>query len=67
MGDSGKIELLKGFNRLSGEKQAEILGMVTALTFTQLGEDEKALDFITAVNKGRDGHEKGQLAGETRL
>jgi hypothetical protein len=67
MGDSGKIELLKGFNRLSGEEQAEILGMVKALTFTQLGEDEKALTFVTAVNRNHGGHEKGQLAGETRL
>jgi hypothetical protein len=63
MGNDGKFRLMEGFNRLSGEKQAEILGMVKALTFTQLGEDTRALDFITAVNKspGRDG--KGKLAG----
>jgi hypothetical protein len=58
MGNDGKLALMKGFNRLSGEKQAEILGMVKALTFTQLGEDKKAA--VDAINKGRG--EKGNLA-----
>jgi hypothetical protein len=63
MGDDGKLQLMKGFNRLSGEKQAEILGMVKALTFTQLGEDVRALAFVNAVNKSRGGDGKGKLAG----
>ncbi|GHV61886.1 hypothetical protein AGMMS49587_07200 [Spirochaetia bacterium] len=54
MGNDGKLALMKGFNRLSGEKQAEILGMVKALTFTQLGEDKKALAFVNAMNKSQD-------------
>jgi hypothetical protein len=61
MGNDGKLTLIKGFNRLSGEKQAEILGMVKALTFTQLGEDKKALAFVNAVNRSYGG--KGKPAG----
>jgi hypothetical protein len=63
MSNEGKLTLLKGFNRLSGEKQAEIFGMVKALTFTQLGEDKKALAFVNTVNKSRGRSRKGKLAG----
>ncbi|GHV51425.1 hypothetical protein AGMMS49579_06690 [Spirochaetia bacterium] len=52
--NDGKLVLLNGFNRLSGEKQAEILGMVKALTYVQLGEDKKALAFVNNVNKTQD-------------
>jgi hypothetical protein len=54
MGNSAKLTLLKDFNRLSGKKQAEILGMVKALTFTQMGEDKKALAFVNSVNRSQD-------------
>jgi hypothetical protein len=62
MDNDGKFALLKGFNRLSGEKQAEILGMVKALTFTQLGEGKKALAFVNAVNRNQ-GTGKGSRRG----
>jgi hypothetical protein len=58
MSNDGKLTLLKGFNRLSGKKQAEILGMVKALTFTQLGEDKRATAFVTAVNRSHSGKGK---------
>jgi hypothetical protein len=59
-----KFALLNGFNRLSGEKQAEILGMAKAFTFVQLGEDKKALTFVNAQNRGQG--EKWTLTGKTR-
>ncbi|GHT72354.1 hypothetical protein FACS1894110_26740 [Spirochaetia bacterium] len=61
MGNDEKFALLNGFNRLSGEKQAEILGMAKAFTFVQLGEDERALAFVNGVNRSNGKDRKGKL------
>jgi hypothetical protein len=44
--------LINDFLRLPGEKRAEIFGMLKALTFIQMGENDDALDYINRVNKG---------------
>jgi hypothetical protein len=46
--------LTQGFNRLSKKKQAEILGMVEALTFAQFEEDKKNPAVMDTVNETDD-------------
>jgi hypothetical protein len=62
MDNEGNLLLLKSFYRLSGEKQAEILGMVKALIFAQSGEDKGAPDLVTAVHRSRGRSGKGKRA-----
>ena len=60
MDNDRKVLLMKGFNRLSGEKQAEIFGMVKALTYAQLAED-MALTLINTITNTQCGDGKGNL------
>jgi hypothetical protein len=46
-------ELLKNFTRLPEKKQAEVLGMLKALTFIQMGGTGDALDFINSIDKAQ--------------
>ncbi|MDR1411333.1 MAG: hypothetical protein LBI91_03920 [Spirochaetaceae bacterium] len=53
MNKNGLPELVKNFTRLPEKRQAEVLGMLKALTFIQMGGTSDALDFISKIDKAQ--------------
>jgi hypothetical protein len=62
MDKNGIPDLVKNFTRLPEKKQAEIFGMLKALTFIQMGGTSDALDFISKIDKKQAEGQGGQTA-----
>jgi hypothetical protein len=64
MDKNGIPELLKNFMRLPEKKQAEIFGMLKALTFIQMGETSDAMEFISKIDKSQVRGQGSRTAGK---